>query len=411
MNGQGNIVIAGGGMVGISLALQLAQSLPPGRGITLVEGFPLPGGGSGEPAYHPSFDARSTALSYSSRRIFEALGVWDAIASHASPIDTIHVSNRGRFGSTLLRAADYDWPALGHVVENPWLGRCLAAALRCQPGVEVLSPANVESASVSASGVQLTLSGEAPASLQASLLIVADGAASGLRAALGVAAEEKSYGQHALIANIEHAEPHGCCAFERFTASGPLALLPLPGIAGAAHRSALVWSMDPVRAETLANCSGREFLTALQEAFGYRLGRLRKAGERTAYPLALVQANEQVRSSVVVMGNAAHALHPVAGQGFNLALRAVAVLAETLAAAVAQGENPGNLSVLHRYEHRQRADRRRTIAFSDRLPALFAHPDPLLGLSRDIALSGLDLLPGLKREFVRHTAGVAARGE
>lgn len=411
MSERRDIVIAGGGMVGISLALHLAHSLPPGRRICLVEGFSLPGGERGEAAYHPSFDARSTALSYASRRIYEQLGVWEEIARHASPIDTIHVSNRGRFGSALLRASDYDWPALGHVVENPWLGRCLAAALQRCAAVEVLSPATVQSASVSAGGLRLGLAGEAPDSLDADLLIVANGAASGLRGQLGFAAGEKSYEQHALVANVAHAQPHHNRAFERFTATGPLAMLPLPGISGAPQRSALVWSVAPARGDELLAAPDAEFLDSLQREFGYRLGRLVQVGELSSYPLSLVQAAEQVRSGVVVMGNAAYALHPVAGQGFNLALRAVAVLADTLAAADASGEAIGSLAVLRRYEASQRADQRRTVAFSDRLPGLFSHPDLLLGIGRDLALCGLDLLPDLKRQFVRYTAGVAARGE
>ncbi|MFV8819101.1 2-octaprenyl-6-methoxyphenyl hydroxylase [Haliea sp. E17] len=410
MSEMRDIVIAGGGMVGISLALRLARQLPGERRITLVEGFPLPTDSAQQSAYHPSFDARSTALSYSSQSIFVALGLWDAIARHACPIETIHVSNRGRFGSALLRAADYGWPALGYVVENPWLGRCLASALRASE-VEILSPATVETARVIPAGQKLALSGEGPESLETRLLVVADGAGSGLRQRLGFSAHEKSYGQQALVGNVAHAQPHGGRAFERFTANGPLALLPLPGVSGAPHRSALVWTVDPERGSRLRDCAQAEFLGELQEAFGYRLGRLQQVGERAHYPLSLVQSAEQVRSGVVVMGNAAHALHPVAGQGFNLALRAVAVLADTLAEALEQGESCGDLAVLERYERRQRGDQRRTIAFSDSLPGLFSHPGPLLGLTRDLSLAGLDILPALKREFVRHTAGVAALGE
>lgn len=395
-------------MVGISLALELDRLLPAATRITLVEGFTLPPPSSAAPDYHPSFDARSTALSYSSQLIYQAMGLWPALQRWLCPISTIHVSSRGHFGSTLLRAADYGWQALGHVVENPWLGQTLLHALRAQGRVELLNPAKVVAATAVSGGFDLALEGTAPARLQAALLVVADGADSGLRQRLGVNSSEKPYSQHALICNVATAQPHGGCAFERFTDEGPLALLPLLPVAGSVNRSALVWTLPPERAQKLLTCADDEFLGALQQRFGYRLGRLLQAGARQAYPLALRHCEEQVRAGVVVMGNAAHALHPVAGQGFNLALRDIAALGQVLAPAVASGQSPGDLAVLQRYRERQRQDQLRTIQFSDRLPALFMHSDPMLALARDIALSGLDWAAPLKRAFVEHAAGLEA---
>jgi len=404
-----DIVIAGGGMVGVSLALQLAQLLSDKVSISLVEGFPFPDPLAGEaPNYHPSFDARSTALSYSSRLIYEKMGVWAELEQWLCPIESIHVSNRGRFGSTLMRGDEYGWPALGYVVENAWLGNALIQALYRQGRVEVISPARVVQATPTPDGVELTLEGPTETHLQTGLLLVADGAQSGLRSQLGVSVEEKPYRQHALIANVASAVGHGNCAFERFTDSGPIALLPLLPTADGIHRSALVWTLSAEQSKVLLDCPEQEFLTALQQRFGYRLGRFLQVGERHSYPLALVQATEQVRKSVVVMGNAAHALHPVAGQGYNLALRDIAVLAKELACAEAAGIPLGELGVLQRYCDKQRADQRRTVTASDKLPSLFMHPDPILGLARDIGLAGLDLLPGIKRELVRYAAGVAA---
>jgi 2-octaprenyl-6-methoxyphenol hydroxylase len=157
----------------------------------------------------------------------------------------------------------------------------------------------------------------------------------------------------------------------------------------------------------LRDCPAAEFLQDLQQRFGYRLGRLLQVGERHAYPLSLVQSGEQVRQGVVIIGNAAHALHPVAGQGYNLALRDVAELGRVLADGITAGLVPGDLAMLQRYQRRQQHDQDRTIEFSDRVPTLFMHADPLLGLGRDLALAGLDIMPGLKREFVRYAAGVA----
>lgn len=410
MTERRDIVIAGGGMVGVSLALQLGALLPPGTGICLVEGYRLPQPLEGRPDYHPSFDARSTALSFSSRLIYEKIGVWDDLQEWLCPIERIHVSSRGHFGSTLLQASDYGWPALGYVVENAWLGNALVQALYRQGRVEVRSPARVTSASVSANGVALQLDAGEAEQLDAALLLVVDGAGSGLREQLGVAVTEKPYRQHALVANVVTARSHGGCAFERFTDQGPLALLPLLPAPGGEQRSALVWTLPPEEATRLQQGNPDQFLRTLQARFGYRLGRLVQVGERHSYPLSLLRCNEQVRQGLVVMGNAAHALHPVAGQGFNLALRDVAELAAVLADGVALGHCPGDLGLLQQYQQRQRSDQERTIEFSDRLPSLFMHGDPVLGLARDLALAGLDIVPPLKREFVRYAAGVAGMG-
>ena len=398
-------------MVGISLALQLGALLPPGVGICLVEGYRLPQPLEGMPDYHPSFDARSTALSFSSRLIYEKIGVWEGLQEWLCPIERIHVSSRGHFGSTLLQASDYGWPALGYVVENAWLGNALVQALYRQGRVEVRSPARVTSARVSAGGVALQLEAGEVEQLDAALLLVVDGAGSGLREQLGVAVTEKPYRQHALVANVVTARPHGGCAFERFTDQGPLALLPLLPAPGGQQRSALVWTLPPEEAAHLQQCEPDHFLRTLQGRFGYRLGRMVQVGERHSYPLSLLRCNEQVRQGLVVMGNAAHALHPVAGQGFNLALRDVAELAAVLADGVSRGHCPGDLGLLQQYQQRQRGDQERTIEFSDRLPSLFMHGDPVLGLARDLALAGLDIVPPLKREFVRYAAGVSGMGE
>lgn len=410
MSNYRDIVIAGGGMVGVSLALQLAHVLPEETSIMLVEGFafpePLPGH---RPDYHPAFDARSTALSYSTKLIYERLGVWEDLQQWLCPINSIHVSSRGHFGSTLMQAGDHDWPALGYVVENAWLGNALIQALYRQGRVEVRSPCHLIDASSLPGGVKLTLDeGE---SLEASLLVVADGASSGLRERLGVTVSEKSYGQVALVANVASRQAHAGCAFERFTAEGPVAMLPLLGVAGAANRSALVWTVSPQEGEQLLASADRDFLSALQQRFGYRLGRLEQVGERHSYPLSLIQSDEQVRQGIVVMGNAAHALHPVAGQGYNLALRDVAELSRVLVEAAGAGASYGDLAYLHRYERRQQVDQLRTIEMSDRLPSLFMVGDPVVGIARDLALSGLDIVPALKRGFVNYAAGVAALGE
>jgi len=404
-----DIAIAGGGMVGISLALCLRRQLGPGPSMVLLESHPLALSETDSPqTYTPSFDARSTALSYSSCLIYREMELWTTLQERACPIETVHVSEQGRFGSTLMAAADYGWPALGYILENAWLGRQLLQSL-ADIECETRSPVRVESASPAGAGMRLELdTGE---QIDSKLLVVADGASSQLRASLGVAVAAQDYRQHALIANIGHASPHGQRAYERFTPGGPLALLPLlPGVDGES-RSALVWSLGEAEAQALGSCSDAEFLAQLQARFGYRLGRLQRVGERFSYPLALVEAREQVRSGVVIMGNAAHSLHPVAGQGFNLALRDIACLGRVLKQAQEAGSGLGELAVLQRYVQQQARDQQQTTAFSDRLPGIFMHRDPALALLRDVGLFALDLSPALKREFVRHTSGVAASSE
>jgi len=404
IEGDYDVAIAGGGMVGVSLALCLRRRLGGQARILLVESFALPPRDSNfHRRYSASFDARSTALSYGSCLIYRELGLWSALEERACAIERIHVSEQGRFGSTLMRAADYGWPALGYVLENAWLGNVLVQALHGSD-LETLSPEKVVSATAGDRGAVLRL--ESGRTLAAALLVVADGARSELRGGLGIDVERRDYGQVAVVANVAHAEPHRGVAYERFTARGPLAMLPLPDEGEDIHRSALVWSLSTEEARHFSRVGEEEFLAGLRERFGYRLGRLSRVGERHSYPLSLMEAREQVRSHVVVMGNAAHSLHPVAGQGFNLALRDVACLGAVLAEARRQGLSPGRLEVLQRYAARRQSDQRRTTGFSDRLPGLFMHRHPALGLLRDIGMFALDVNPALKREFVRHAAGV-----
>jgi 2-octaprenyl-6-methoxyphenol hydroxylase len=399
-----HILIAGGGMVGISLALLLDRALPASARITLVEGARLPEGSAAP--YHPSFDARSTALSYSSAAIYRDLGLWEDLLPGLGPISTIHVSRRGRPGSTLLSAAQQGWDALGWVVENPCLGRCLLAALRRSERIELRCPQRVVHGEAHDEGMRVRLDDEA--TLDCDLLVIADGAESSLRDQLAFLTRRTRYGQDALIANLALERDHGGCAYERFTDSGPLALLPLPPAPQAPSRMALVWTLPPEQALARRDCGAEEFAHEFIEAFGHRLGRLERVGERACYALSLVEAVEQVRRGCVVLGNAAHALHPVAGQGFNLALRDAHALSARLGAAIEDGASPGSMAVLRRYAQERSADQAQTIFASDSLPGLFMHSDPVLSLGRDLALAGLDFLPFLRREFARQAAGMAA---
>ncbi|MCY1290153.1 2-octaprenyl-6-methoxyphenol hydroxylase [compost metagenome] len=388
-----DLAIIGGGLVGASLALALQdEARARGWRIVLIEPF-APGAG-----YQPSYDARSTALSYGSRQIYERLGVWAQIAARAEPIEEIHVSDRGRFGATRLRAEDEGVPALGYVAENAWLGHCLWQAMDHQV-IHWRCPAEVQRMQALGDGYRLLLGDDS--SLDCRLAVLADGGRSGLREQLGIHVHTTAYRQSALIANISPSEPHRGQAFERFTADGPLALLPL-----ADDRCALVWSRASADAQRLAALDEAAFLAELQEAFGYRLGALRQVGVRHLYPLALSEAGEQVRPHLVLLGNAAHTLHPIAGQGYNLSLRDTWALAEALL------ESPaplGDFDTLQRFQRMQTLDQQLTVGFSDRVTKLFSSDTALLAAGRNLGLLGLDLLPPAKRWFARQAMGLGTR--
>ena len=403
-----DIVIAGAGMVGMSLALLLRAQLPETIGVTLLEGNQLSIPGDSQDTY-PAFDSRTTALSYSSRRIFENIGIWKLFENNASLINSIHVSSKGRFGSALLTSTDYGWPALGYVAENLALGSALLKSISERSEIELLGSAKVLNVkSVGASGVSMKINQEGlEKKFKTKLLIVADGAKSKLRESFANDSMIKDYRQDAIVANVGFQQGHMDCAFERFTDSGPLAVLPLLGTPSQPNRCSVVWSTSPERAENLENISPGKFKTLLQREFGYRLGRISDIGERSRFPLSLIKANEQVRQGIAIMGNAAHALHPVAGQGFNLALRDADELARILSNAVSRDEALGDLRVLESYRLARFSDQEIIVTASDILPKLFTYRNRFLGLARSIALASLDILPPIKNRFVQHAAGMS----
>lgn len=408
-----DIVMVGGGMVGASLALMLAAASErePATplSILIVEPFPLPDEASLS-HFQPSFDSRATALSYGSRQLLERMSVWPAITQHLCEIQRIHVSDRGHWGSTLMDCEQEGLPALGYVVENQWLGKVLLREVMQNPQIEFRCPAKVTSVTPNNQGVTIVL-GESDTEqrISADLAVVADGARSGICQQLGIALNEQDYQQHALTTTLSFAQDHHLVAYERFTQQGPMALLPLQNDEQGQHRAALIWTLPVAEVEHWKHCTEEEFLAEIQQRFGYRLGRFRKVGQRVSYPLSLTQAAEQIRPGVVVMGNAAHALHPVAGQGFNLALRDAAGLTDTLMAAVRVGEPLGSLAVLQRYQQQQVVDQRNTIEFSDGLPRLFSIDHALIQAGRGIGLVGLDLLPQARSALVRLAAGLSTR--
>ncbi|TFH75409.1 2-octaprenyl-6-methoxyphenyl hydroxylase [Gammaproteobacteria bacterium LSUCC0112] len=405
-----DIVIAGGGLVGGSFAL-LLDALPAMRNlrILLVDNAAL--GNDASDASKP-FDARSTAISWGSRQIFLQAGLWDQLYPGLTAITDIHVSDKGHVGAARLRSDAMNVEALGYVAENTHLNQVIASGLLNSKQIAVLAPGSIVSVKPVPEGVSLIMAAgsQTETRITSRLLVIADGGRSTLCEQLGITLTRKPYGQHALISNISFEKPHQGCAFERFTDTGPLAVLPLPDLDGE-HRAALVWTLtDDQVAETMA-LSDEAFLAALQQRFGYRLGKLNRVGERVLYPLNLTLASEQIRPGIVLLGNVAHTLHPVAGQGLNLALRDARELAEMMAEAVAaeQAASIGNYSWLQQYVQRQQRDQQQTVVFSDQVTRLFSNNSPLLALGRNIGLLGMDLVPPAKRWFSRQAMGMTDR--
>jgi 2-octaprenyl-6-methoxyphenol hydroxylase len=385
-----DVAVVGGGMVGASLALGLAGT---GVRVLLIESV------APDSTAQPSFDERTTALGNASRRIFQGLGIWDEVSREAAAIRAIHVSDAGRFGFARLRADEHGIDAFGYVVPNRLIGATLWRRLSRASGVEVRVPAGIEDLDITMERAYFKVVTAAGARevTSASLLIAADGAHSAVRAAAGIEADVEDYDQVAIIAAVGGDRAHDGTAYERFTPTGPVAVLPLRG-----GGYGTIWTCTPQRAAELLALEDAAYLRELQGRFGWRAGRFQRIGRRASYPLKLTRAATTVARRAVLIGNAAQALHPIAGQGFNLGLRDAALLAEVIVGAAGDA---GSAQLLRKFSDWRAADRGGVVRFTDGLVRLFGSRVPGISLVRNLGLLAFDLAPPAKRALARVSLG------
>lgn len=390
-----DIIIIGSGMVGASLACALREQ--PLR-IGVIEAVPFRSG------RQPSYDDRTIALSYGSRRIFAGMGLWGRIAEHVTPIKQIHVSEQGRPGFLRMDSVEQGVEALGYVVENRRMGELFSDTLSSANTIKLICPARVSGINIETEQATVTAEREhgEVVHLTARLLVVADGRNSAARELLGISSSERDYRQTAVITNITPERQHANTAYERFTSWGPLALLPM-----SEGRCAVVWSLNNEHLDAVMALDDAAFLELLQTHFGERLGRLQKAGERHAYPLILSRAQELVRQRVVLLGNAASTHHPIAAQSFNLGLRDVAAFAEILMSARRAGRDLGDYQVLQDYARSRRADHFAVTALTDTPVRLFSRGFAPLSMARSAGMGLAGLFPPLKQALMRRSMGIA----
>lgn len=383
-------------MAGATLALAISHFSQGKIAVTLVEAT--------EPAdrAHPGFDGRAIALANGTCQQLAAINLWPALKAFATPITDVHVSDCGHASFVSIEAKDYGINALGYVVELHDVGARLFALLKEAPGVRLCCPAKVATVARAQHQVSVTLdNGEV---INARLLVAADGSRSPVAASCGIQWQSEDYQQIAVIANVSTAQPHGGRAFERFTRHGPLALLPMTG-----GRSSLVWCHPLAARAQVDGWNERYFRDELQKAFGWRLGRITQVGQRHSYPLQLQAATQHVSHRLALVGNAAQTLHPIAGQGFNLGLRDVMSLAETVAAASLHEQDIGSYTTLQNYQQRRQADAAMTIGITDSLVRLFANRYTPLVVGRNLGLMAMGTLPFMRDLLATRTLGWVER--
>lgn len=391
---QYDVVIAGGGMTGAMLAFALQSQCSRKLKIAIVEKQSE----AQIKAPSQSFDSRSIALSAASVDLLASWGLWPELAPHACPISHISVSDRGHIGKVKLNASDFNRQSLGQVIEIERIGETLYQRLAQMPASQIswYRPDQILKINQTVDCQQLQLASGTV--LETKLLALCEGGDSPTRVLAGIGCQVQDYQQTALIANIGIAGDHQHKAFERFTASGPLALLPLTR-----QRYSLVWTLNADEAARLMASPSDEFLAELQQAFGYRAGVLQSVGERVIYPLSLKTAVQAASHRLVLCGNSLHNLHPIAGQGFNLALRDLAALLNL----VEQHADVGCYNLTKSYANLRQQDMQQVVSLTDGLVRLFSNDSKLIALGRTLGLTLLDNCPQLKTAFAKQTMGLS----
>ena len=390
-----DIAIIGGGLNGPALALALVQA---GQRVTLIDAAPPTN------AEDAAFDGRAYALALASTRLLQALEVWKSIEEHAQPILEISVTD-GRAGEgpspffMHFDHAEIEEGPMGHMVEDRHLRPALMRAVAENSQIHVRRGETVVEQVSDPSGVTLTFaSGD---TLRARLAVGADGRASGTARRAGIRRIGWSYRQTALVCAIEHERTHNGVAHQFFMPPGPLAILPLTG-----NRSSIVWSEKSEAAEAINALPESDYLEVLRPRFGDHLGEIALAGDRYTYPLGLSLALEMVAERVALVGDAAHGVHPIAGQGLNAGLRDIAALAQVVAEATRRGEDIGAATVLSRYQEWRRFDNATLALATDSFNRLFSNDNPIVRLARDAGMAAINAMPGLRRSFIREAAGL-----
>lgn len=390
-----DLLIAGGGLAGNCLALALKDT---GLRVAIVEA------NTREQLYASPAGDRALALAGGTVKMLEALGIWQGIRQAATAIKNIHISDRGHFGKTRLSAQKENVEALGYVISARDI-EAHVARLASDANIELICPARVAGLMSGDNAVHVSLKrGDEPFGLSARLLVGADGGQSSVRKLLDIKQKVTEYGQTALVTTVKTSVPHNNTAYERFTASGPLALLPV-----GQHECAVVWTRADEDAKALMTGSETDFLGALQDCFGYRLGELSLTAPRRVFPLSLIRAEKMVSGRAVIIGNASHQLHPVAGQGFNLGLRDVVVLAEMLIQQYEDGQDIGAADFLSRYARARQKDHDLVVGFTDNVVRIFSNDWLAPALARNIGLTLLDHIPAAKALLTRQAMGLAGR--
>ncbi len=387
---RAELVIAGGGLVGLSLAAACGSA---GLDVALVDRE------RPERRLDEAFDGRASAVAFGSQRILAGIGAWDGIAADAQPIREIRVADGD---SPLFLHYDHrdlgDAP-LGFIAENRTLRRALMARIAALANVRHIAPETVLGAAPDSAGATVRLAGGG--AIRAALVIAAEGRLSPLRQAAGIATIDWRYPQIAIVCTVHHERPHLGIAVEHFLPAGPFAILPMTG-----DHSSIVWTEHAAAVPRLMALAEAEFRAELARRFGDFLGRLELVGPRWSYPLSLMHAARYVAPRLALIGDAAHVIHPIAGQGFNLGLRDAAALAETLVDARRLGRDIGDIDVLERYERWRRFDNVTLAAVTDGLNRLFSNAIAPVALARDLGLAAVDRLPPLKRFLMRHAMGL-----